>query len=720
MKSPSFSIGIRGRLIAGYTVIVVILVAAIAITMWQVNGMQSTTQRIVELRMPTAAASAGMVNNINSSLAALRGWMLTGNEIFKKQRATVWQDIAKTSAEMDNYSKNWTVPANIENWNIFKTTLAEFKLAQEKTEKIAHSAEEQPATKMLVTDAAPRAAVLSKEITAMINQEATFEPTADRRRLLISMANFRGSLGLGLANIRAYLLTGEKKFATNFNKLWKGNDKAFKEIGQSASLLRPGQLTSFNKIVKARKDFASLPPKMFAIRGSKKWNMANYTLVSEAAPRAGKLLTILSGEMADDGTRAGGMVANQRGLLVKDGVGAADDASTLVTELWILLLAGVVIAAFVSIVSARSIIGPIKAIIHVMDELTNGNLEVDIPGLERSDENGDMARAVEVFKQNAIEKVRLEEEEKQAAVERERQEQAERDREAADNEARATRQAHIETLTNNFGDVAETALGSVAAQSEQMKSSALSMSDIAKNTETESVAVASAAEEASVSVQTVASASEELSSSIGEISRQVSHSAEISGKAVVAANTTNNTIQQLAEGSRQIGEVIDLINDIAEQTNLLALNATIEAARAGDAGKGFAVVASEVKNLASQTAKATEDIGVQISAIQGSTNEAVSAIEGISTTIAEMNEIATNIASAVEEQGAATAEISRSVQEAASGTTEVSQNIVKVKSGAEQTGEASGNVQNSAEELAGEFDKFRREIEGFLADIKAA
>ena len=246
------------------------------------------------------------------------------------------------------------------------------------------------------------------------------------------------------------------------------------------------------------------------------------------------------------------------------------------------------------------------------------------------------------------------------------------------------------------------------------------MAKIAGDTESESINVASAAEQATVSVQTVASASEELTSSIGEISRQVSHSAEIASKAVDAATITNDTIQELAEGSKRIGEVINLINDIAEQTNLLALNATIEAARAGDAGKGFAVVASEVKNLANQTAKATEDIGEQISSIQGSTGEAVSAIASISSTISEMNEIATTIASAVEEQGAATNEISRNVQEAATGTADVSQSIISVKSGAEKTGEASGAVQNSAQQLSDQFNSFRSEIEGFLADIKEA
>ena len=221
-------------------------------------------------------------------------------------------------------------------------------------------------------------------------------------------------------------------------------------------------------------------------------------------------------------------------------------------------------------------------------------------------------------------------------------------------------------------------------------------------------------------MQTVASAAEELTSSISEISRQVTHSAEISGRAVAAADGTNQTIRELAEGAQRIGEVVDLINDIANQTNLLALNATIEAARAGEAGKGFAVVASEVKNLAAQTAQATEDISAQIGSIQNTTQDAVGAIEGIGATITEMNEIATTIASAVEEQGAATNEISRNVQEAATGTENVSASIVTVRSGSERTGDASGNVLNASRELAERFQGLRGEVEAFLDKIKAA
>jgi methyl-accepting chemotaxis protein len=392
-----------------------------------------------------------------------------------------------------------------------------------------------------------------------------------------------------------------------------------------------------------------------------------------------------------------------------------------IQKLSLIIGAGVLLViGIIGFFLARTIATPMVNLTNAMTVLAGGDNTVDVPFQDRSDELGNMGSAVQVFKDNAIEKVRLEAEEAEAVERRSKREKDERDREAADNAEAAARQERIDGLTSGFGDTVEEILGVVSAQSTEMEATAQSMSEIAKQTMDESVAVSSAAEEASASVQTVASAAEELSSSIGEISRQVTHSSEISSKAVSAANDTNATIRELAEAAQKVGDVVDLINDIAEQTNLLALNATIEAARAGDAGKGFAVVASEVKNLATQTAKATEDIGGQISQIQGTTDKAVSAIEEIGSTISEMNEIATAIAAAVEEQGAATGEISRNVQEAASGTESVSQSIVHVREASEQTGTASGDVLNTSRELAERFSTMQKEVETFLENIKKA
>jgi len=260
----------------------------------------------------------------------------------------------------------------------------------------------------------------------------------------------------------------------------------------------------------------------------------------------------------------------------------------------------------------------------------------------------------------------------------------------------------------------------VASASTELDATARGMTGTAEEANSRSATVASASEEASTNVQTVAGAAEELASSVQEIGRQVAQSSQIAGRAVDEATRTNQTVQSLAEAAGRIGDVVSLITDIASQTNLLALNATIEAARAGEAGKGFAVVASEVKALATQTAKATEDIGTQISSIQDVTSSAVEAIASIQSTIDEISSISTAIASAVEEQGSATQEIARNVQEAAAGTQEVSANISGVSSAVSETGSSAQEVLSAAGELSEHASQLRSEIQGFLEHMNAA
>jgi methyl-accepting chemotaxis protein len=261
---------------------------------------------------------------------------------------------------------------------------------------------------------------------------------------------------------------------------------------------------------------------------------------------------------------------------------------------------------------------------------------------------------------------------------------------------------------------------SVAAAATELETTAQTMAQTAEHTSEKSTTVSAAAEEATANVSVVATAAEEMGSSVSEIAQQVSHSTEIASKAVERAQTTNDTIESLARAAEKIGEVVNMISDIAEQTNLLALNATIESARAGEAGRGFAVVASEVKSLATQTAKATEDIAGQIQSMQQITGQSVEAIGEIRSTIDEMNEVSVAINAAVEEQAAATQEIARNTQEAATGTQDVSRNIVQVLEGANETGAASGNVVDAAGELGKQAETLRSQVEGFLRNIRAA
>lgn len=630
---------ISGRLILGFGTMAVILAVAVGMTIWNVSAIDKTSKRIVDLRMPTAAASSDMVKNIYGSLAALRGYMLTGAQGFKNQRTEMWADIDATVANMDELSKSWTNPKNVENLQVFKGIIEEFRIAQKQVEDIAKTPQEQPATLLLVTEAAPRAGVMVTSISKMINLELQGQggTGGDRVQILGMMADTRGTLGLGLANIRAYLLTGEEKFAKNFESLWKKNTKRFGDLSRQVHNLSGEQRAAFKAFEAKRKEFTPLPPKMFEIRGSKKWNMANYTLVTEAAPRAGKLMNMLLGEKNADGVREGGMQRNQQKLLDNDALENDNAVTSLLNTEWILLAAGLLAAGVVSILIIRSIVGPVNGMTTAMVSLAEGNLQTEVPALNKTDEIGEMAQAVQVFKDNAI---RTKEMEAEATAQKQK----------AEAEKRRLMLAMADDFEASVGGVVDT----VSSASTELQSSASGLSATAEQTSQQAATVAAASEEASTNVQTVASASEELSSSISEISRQVSQSTQIAGAAVSEVDAANEKVQGLAIAAQKIGEVVALITDIADQTNLLALNATIEAARAGDAGKGFAVVASEVKNLATQTAKATEEISAQIGDIQGATKDAVAAIGSIGGTISQMNEIASTIAAAVEEQGAAT------------------------------------------------------------------
>lgn len=351
---------------------------------------------------------------------------------------------------------------------------------------------------------------------------------------------------------------------------------------------------------------------------------------------------------------------------------------------------------------ARGIVRPISAMTGAMRELAEGNKSVQIPARERGDEIGAMAKAVEVFKQNAIEAERLAREQ------------------AAENEAKAKRALKVEELSKKFDEGVTVVLNSVASATVEMRSTAETMSSTAEKTNDRSRQVAEAADGASANVRTVASAAEELSSSIREISAQVSQSAAVANRATGEAGKAGETVRGLAEAAQKIGAVVSLISDIAEQTNLLALNATIEAARAGDAGKGFAVVAGEVKTLANQTAKATEEISNQISSMQSATGETVEVIERVQKIIEEISEGATSIASAVEEQTAATQEISRNTQQVSSGMQNVTSNIGEVTCATEETSKAASNVLEASGELAKQSEVLRNEVNGFLDSLRSA
>jgi methyl-accepting chemotaxis protein len=383
---------------------------------------------------------------------------------------------------------------------------------------------------------------------------------------------------------------------------------------------------------------------------------------------------------------------------------ASEEYLATSNQLMIVAVVGIILGVLAGyLIGQFGIVRPINLLKSVMEAFAHNDLTAEIPGADRRDELGDMARTVEVFRKNGLEVVRMRAD--QLVTEKRNSEQ---------------RKADMYKLADDFEGAVGEIIETVSSASTELEASASTLTSTAERAQELTTMVAAASEEASTNVQSVASATEELTSSVNEISRQVQESARMAGAAVDQARKTNDRVGELSKAAARIGDVVELINTIAGQTNLLALNATIEAARAGEAGRGFAVVASEVKALAEQTAKATGEIGQQISGIQAATQESVGAIKEISGTIERLSEISSTIAAAVEEQGAATQEISRNVQQAALGTQQVSSNITDVQRGASETGSASSQVLSAAQSLSGDSNRLKLEVGKFLHSVRAA
>jgi methyl-accepting chemotaxis protein len=495
-----------------------------------------------------------------------------------------------------------------------------------------------------------------------------------------------------------YRLTSTAANETDEQKL----EKMAKAVGESLDRLAAG----LGGVKAAAEGVGIAPDKIAALEaGFAAYTKASKFVVDMATSDASAALTFMTGaerkfgdveKMLDEIDAALG--AKRNTTLDSIYAGMTDGRAIFVA----VSLAIAALALAVSFFISRIISRPIVEMTASLGRIAEKDYTAAIPALGQKDEIGRMAAAVNVLKDRSIEADRLDSERRQAS------------------EAAETRARRLAELTQVFEMGIGGIVKGVANGSTELRANAQALASTAQQTNQQCQVVASASEQATGNAQTVSAAAEELTTSIAEISRQVAHSAQITQKAVEEASHTNATVKGLAEAAQKIGQVVTMINEIAAQTNLLALNATIEAARAGEAGKGFAVVASEVKSLANQTAKATEEIGSQIAAIQQVSGQAATAIGGIANTIGDINKIATTIASAVEEQGAATQEIARNVQAAASRTQEVSSNIGGVTQAASKTGDAASVLLDAAGGLAKQSEDLRHHVDQFLAGVRTA
>ncbi len=645
---------------AGYVLITLVLVVAVMVTLVQVYRISNATDQFVNQDSPTAEHSVRILNGVNYSLAGLRGWMLLENDRFKAERAAAWSEQIEPSLtklkELVSESGNQTQREQIQT---VQTNLTELKKYQQEVEDVANTDENIPAHNILLTQAAPKAAQIVAAITAIIDEEAMLEASDQRRPLLISMANFRGSFSLGLANIRAYLLSADETYKQQFEQQWQTNQTAYDEIEAQIVLLMGEQSTQWRQLKTLRGEFEPVPPQMFTLREGKDWNVANAGLRDNAAPRA----LIVQQTLDELLNKLEPKVQSNRAAVVQL-------TSTLNRIEWVLLFVGVITSGVLGFFVTRGVTRPLSDLLSECSAIAAGDLTR--PQLAESlDESGQLAAAFNRMAGALKELI-----------------------------------GQNQELTNQL----QTATQEIATASQQQLTS-LTESSTSINQ------ISSTAEEFKATIQEFGDRARAVQEAAGETAEQATQgrtqaqqSAEQTEAARDSARAAGETVLQFADQMQRITDITDTVNEIAEQTKLLALNASIEAARAGEEGKGFAVVATQVRELANQSKAAAGNIALLIGDTQRSLQVVVDRIEQGSRQSDETAEQVRTMADQFEQMVAAFGQTADAMTQFAGGVKQQEEGIAELVTGLTEIEAATTETVASAEQTQKSITDIERQI----------